>query len=103
MVSFDPVRGSEQGGTRPAVIVSPDPANRYASVVTVVATTSVMKSRSFPQDVPFEAGIIGSIPGRVLCSQIRTVSRTRLGRHLGTLPDWLMLEVDDALRLALDL
>jgi mRNA-degrading endonuclease toxin of MazEF toxin-antitoxin module len=39
----------------------------------------------------------------VLCGQIRTVSKQRLGRRLGVLPDRLMNQVDEALRLVLDL
>ena len=41
-VNFDPVRGSEQAGTRPALIISNDVANRHSSVVTVVAITHHM-------------------------------------------------------------
>jgi len=62
-----------------------------------------MKKRSFPQDVRLAPGDIGPQPGRVLCGQIRTVSTQRLGRRLGALPDQLMNQVDDALRLVLDL
>lgn len=103
MTTFDPVRGSEQGGTRPALIVSADSINRASRLFVVVAVTSAFKSRAFLQDVDVPPGIIGDMPGRVLCSQLRTMSHQRLGRYLGRLPDWLMLDVDDALRLALDL
>lgn len=103
MTSFDPVRGSEQGGTRPAVIVSTNLSNERGPITTVVPITSAQKVRSFPQDVQLPTGIIGPQPGRVLCGQIRTVSKQRLGRRLGILPDRLMNQVDEALRLVLDL
>jgi len=95
--------GSEQAGTRPALVISPRRINRPSPVVIVVPLTTRMKSQSYAQDVLVPRGIVGVDPGRILCGQIRAVSQHRLGQLRGTLPDWLMLEVDDALRLALDL
>lgn len=55
-VDFDPIRGSEAAGRRPAVIVSNDQANRTAQrldrgVLTVVPITSNVQ-RVYPFQVP---------------------------------------------------
>jgi len=103
MVDPGSTEGSVQRGLRPVVVVSTNSVNKTSPVVIVAPTTRTIKQTRYRVDVPMPAGIISSSAGRILCSQIRTVSQTRLGRYLGRLPDWLMLDVDDALRLALDL
>lgn len=101
-VNFDPVRGSEQAGTRPALIISNDVANRHSSVVTVVAITSRPAKRSYPQDVYLPAGPLLT-EGRILCSQVLTVSKERLQRFIGPVDGDIMDQVGDALRVHLDL
>lgn len=39
-VNFEPIQGSEQGGTRPAIIVSNDAINKFSSVVIVIPCTT---------------------------------------------------------------
>ena len=104
-VDLDPARGSEQAGRRPGLIVSNDTGNRFAPVVIVAAVTTRTPRRDYPVNVrvPSPAGT-GLAPGStVLCSQLTTVAKDRLGRYVGSLPPDLMRQVDDALRVALDL
>lgn len=96
-VDFDPVRGSEQGGTRPALIVSNDVGNQHGAVVTVVAVTRTIPKKRYPQNVPLPAGVINE-PGTIFCGQILTVSKDRLGNYQGTVPVATMVQVDAALR-----
>ncbi len=100
---FDPVEGSEQGGMRPAVIVSRSTLNRVRRTVVVVPITSNLARRaSF--HVPLSAGDGGlTVDSVALGDQLRTVAKSRLGRHWGTLPANRMNDVDEALRVALDL
>lgn len=42
---LDPVEGSEQGGTRPVVIVSRDAINAYSPVVLAVPCTTYRENR----------------------------------------------------------
>ncbi|WP_369294218.1 type II toxin-antitoxin system PemK/MazF family toxin [Microcoleus sp. herbarium14] len=44
-VDFEPVQGSEQGGTRPAIIVSNDAINASSQVVLVVPCTTYRPAR----------------------------------------------------------
>lgn len=101
-MDFSPVRGSEQGGRRPALIVSNDIGNRFGSVVTVVAITSTIPKRSYPQNVSLPAGPLQN-EGTVLCGQILTVSKGRLQKYVGPVSDQVLRDVEEALRAHLNL
>jgi len=91
-VRFDPVEDSEQGGTRPAVVVSRDAINRSSPVIVVVPLTrAVHVKRQYPNNVRLAKG------------QVRALSTDRLLRQRGHLLADVMRQVDDALRITLDL
>jgi mRNA interferase MazF len=110
-VSFDPVKGSEQGGLRPALIVQNDLGNRYSPTTVVVAMTRTVPPEPYPFVVLVEPEDSG-LPERsaVNCSQIATIqqegSESRLRpprgesevRPIGKLSGTKMAEVDEALR-----
>jgi mRNA interferase MazF len=107
-VSLDPVRGAEASKTRPAVVVSNDAANATADrlgrgVVTVVPVTS-NTARVYPFQVLLRADQTGlSGDSKAQAEQVRSVAVERIGRRLGHVPAAAMAELDQALRLHLDL
>ena len=108
LVDLDPVRGGEANKHRPAVVVSNDQASAVArrlgrGVVTVVPLTS-NTARVFPFQVLVPADGAGlRVPSKALAELIRSVAVERIGPPLGQLPASIMTEIDDALRLHLDL
>src|SRR3970040_516581 len=89
LVDLSPARGSEANKRRPAIIVSNDGANATArrlgrGVITGVPATSHL-----------ERGY------KAPAEQIRSVAVVRVGARLGVVPDALMLELEEALRLHL--
>lgn len=108
LADLDPVRGSEADKRRPAVVVSNDRANARAAslgrgVVTVVPVTS-NTTRVFPFQVLLPAAETGlRVDSKAQAEQVRSVAVERLGPALGRLPGRLLAEVDEALRLHLDL
>ncbi|MEO9256344.1 MAG: type II toxin-antitoxin system PemK/MazF family toxin [Tepidiformaceae bacterium] len=101
---FDPIEGSEQGGTRPAVIVSRDVINDRSSHVIVVPLTSDHGRRRLPSHTVVAAGDGGLRNNSVaLGEQVRALSKSRLGRQWGTLSPTTMREIDETLRSALAL
>ncbi|MHB1535461.1 MAG: type II toxin-antitoxin system PemK/MazF family toxin [Acidimicrobiales bacterium] len=108
LVDLDPVRGSEANKRRPAIVVSNDRANAAAErlergVVTVVPLTS-STTRIFPFQVLLPAGQAGlRVDSKAQAEQVRSVAVERLGPALGRLPAPIMAEIDEALRLHLDL
>jgi mRNA interferase MazF len=97
LVNLDPVVGSEAGKTRPAVVLQNELANQTSPTVTVVPLSS-NTSRLFPFQVLVPAGEGGlERDSKVLCEQIRTLSRQRLVQRLGNLPPERLQEIRTAL------
>jgi mRNA interferase MazF len=108
LIDLEPTLGSEANKRRPAVIVSNDRANATAErlargVVTVVPVTSSV-SRVFPFQTLLPADATGlRVTSKAQAEQVRSVSIERVGPVLGRVPPDLMLELEDALRLHLQL
>ena len=102
LVNWNPARGSEQAGKRPALIIQNDVGNEYASTTIVAALSTTI--RSYPMNVllePPEGGL--TKPSIVKTSQILTVFKERLEKKLGAITPEKMQEVNQALRLSLAL
>jgi mRNA interferase MazF len=101
-VNFNPGRGSEQKGIRPALIVQNDTGNQYAATTIIAAITTTI--RVYPVTVLLSAKTVGlSKESMVNCAQILTVDKSRLRKRLGTLDERLMERVDRALCVSLAL
>lgn len=92
--------GSEQKSGRPAVIVSNNDGNDHAPIVTVCYLT-LQEKTPLPTHVLIERG--QCVNSTILCEQVTTVSKDRLGDYMCYLPDDIMDKVDDALIVALGL
>ena len=91
-------------GDKPALIVSWQPIQKALGTAIVARITSAEKRRSLPTAVQVEAGEGGlERSSVVLCHDLFTIDRGLFRRHAGTLSVRKMLEVEDALRRALDL
>jgi mRNA-degrading endonuclease toxin of MazEF toxin-antitoxin module len=91
-------------GDKPALIVSWQPIQKALGAAIVARITSAEKRRSLPTAVQLEADDGGlERPSFVLCHDLFTIDRELFRRHAGTLGVRKMLEVEDALRQALDL
>lgn len=108
LVDLEPVRGSEASKRRPALIVSNDRANAMAArlgrgVVTVVPITSNI-DRVFPFQTLLPAAETGlREDSKAQAEQVRSIAVERLGAVLGRAPADIMAQLDDALRLHLQL
>lgn len=108
LTDLDPVRGNEANERRPAVIVSNDRANSVATrlgrgVVTVVPVTS-NTDRIFPFQALLPAGATGlRQDSKAQAEQVRSIAVERLGAVLGQVPADVMAQLDEALRLHLQL
>jgi mRNA interferase MazF len=103
MVDFEPVRGSEQGKARPALVIQNDIGNRYSPTIIVAAIASGEHSR-FDVNVEVKAPEGGLTNNSlVLLNQIRTIDKSRLGRYWGRLTLETMVKVDQALVISLGL
>lgn len=89
-VEFDPAVGHEQGGRRPALVVSSSGYNSRSTYIVVCPITRSTKPWPFKVILPED----GQIAGSVLVDQIKSIDRT--GRFVqlgGTVPDVVLVEV----------
>ena len=99
--------GHEQSGQRPVLVVSDDAFNAgLAGLVMVVPLTSkTTKSKNIRAHIrlgPPEGGL--KTPSVILCDQLRTISKDRLGKApWGTISALTQSEVELALRALLRL
>jgi mRNA interferase MazF len=83
---LNPVRGHEQAGERPVLVLSHDVFNERSGTVIAVALTSQEPRAGYPLTLELGAA---KLPKRswVKISQIRTLSTERVGRRLGRASD----------------
>jgi len=104
LANLDPVIGSEQGKTRPVVIVQNNVANEYSPVVLVAAITTAVDQKEYPTEVGVNAPEGGLAKNSViLLNQIRTIDKHRLIERWGELNPATMKRVDEALKISLGL
>ena len=89
LANLEPVIGSEQGRTRPVIIISENYTNAALSVVNVLPITTRKNDRTiYPNEVLIQAGRFGlSNESIVLCYQIRTIDKKRLLKQYGSVND----------------
>ncbi|MBM3286043.1 MAG: type II toxin-antitoxin system PemK/MazF family toxin [Candidatus Eisenbacteria bacterium] len=82
LADLNPVRGHEQAGQRPVLVLSHDVFNERSGTVIAVALTSQPQRAGFPLTLELRAR---TLPKRswVKISQIRTLSVERIGRRVG--------------------
>ena len=79
---LDPVRGREQAGRRPVLILSADVFNERSGTVIAVALTSQPQRAGFPLTLELaSAGLPKTTWAKI--SQIRTLSAEKIGSRLG--------------------
>ena len=101
---LSPVVGSEQGGTRPVLIVQNDMGNRHSPTVIAAAITSQTGKARLPTHIELSGHDVGLTKDSVvLLEQIRTIDKKRLREHMGRLDEAMMNQVDSAIAVSFGL
>lgn len=97
---LSPVRGSEQGGLRPVVIVQNNVGNKHSPTVIICPMTSQVK-----KPLPTHATLVyGKCAGStLLCEQVRVIDKSRLKTYMSTCTIDEMKRIDQALKISLNL
>ncbi|MFH1212076.1 MAG: type II toxin-antitoxin system PemK/MazF family toxin [Candidatus Woesearchaeota archaeon] len=104
LVNLDPAIGSEQGKTRPAVVIQNNTGNEFSPVTIVAPITSKVYSREFPTNVSVSAKDLGlKYDSTILLNQIRTIDKTRIKKRIKNLDLLLMEKVNLAIKVSLGL
>ena len=101
---LSPVVGSEQGGTRPVLILQNDIGNQYSPTTIVAAITSQIAKAKLPTHVEMLVGDGGlERDSVILLEQIRTIDKSRLMEKVATLSEDMMKKVNQATEISLGL
>jgi mRNA interferase MazF len=93
---LNPVRGREQAGLRPVLILSHDLFNRKSETVIAMAITSQPQKAGFPLTLALPTDMLPK-SSWVKISQIRTISVHRLGKKIAVLDTETLTQLIDGL------
>ncbi len=104
LANLKPVKGHEQGGIRPILIIQNNISNKYSPVVIIAAITSKYIEKEYPTNVfiPKQESKLNK-DSKILLNQIRTIDKQRIIKKIGTLNSFTMQKVDMALKISLEL
>ena len=99
---LSPVIGSEQGGVRTVVVVQNDKGNRYSKTIIIAPISKKMSKPPIPTHVIFSDDSLSYV-SMILCEQLRTIDKKRLGQWICTLDDKTIEKINKAIRVSLAL
>ncbi len=102
--NLDTVVGSEQGGTRPVLVLQNNVGNRCSPTTIIAPITSKRKAKSLPVHI-FLLAKCSKLPqsSYVLLEQIRVIDKSRMMGKIGKLDNKTMKLIDDALKISVGL
>jgi len=104
LANLEPIIGSEQGGTRPVLILQNDLSNKYSPVTIIASLTSKKFTKEFPTNV-FLSREDSKLDkdSTVLLNQIKTIDKSRIIKKISSLNPFLMSKVEMAIKISLGL
>jgi mRNA interferase MazF len=104
LVDFEPVKGSEQGGIRPCLIIQNDISNKFSPVTIAAAITSKVPEKEYPTNV-FISKQDSNLnkDSTIMLNQIRTIDKLRVIKKISSLDIYTMNKVDFAIKVSLGL
>lgn len=104
MADLSPVVGSEQGGTRPVLVIQNDIGNQYSPTTIIAAITSKISKAKLPTHVEISARQNGLLKDSViLLEQLRTIDKGRLKEKISKVHKGQMEKVNKAIEISLGL
>ena len=104
LANLDPYIGSEQGGTRPVVVLQNNTGNYYCPTLIVAPITSKAGKKPSQPTHYYAERIHGlELPGMVLLEQIKTIDKRRVEKYLGRMTRQQMDEIGEAIEEAFGL
>jgi len=104
LANLEPVKGKEQGGLRPVLILQDDISNKYSPVTIIAAITSKIFVKEYPTNIFLSKNNSGlNKDSTIMLNQIRTIDSLRLIKKIGKVDNFIMNKVDRALKISLSL
>lgn len=96
------VKGSEQGGVRPVLIVQNDKGNKFAPTTIIAPITSRYTKAKLPTHIWLSIATSGlAVNSLVELEQIRTIDKSRLKQYMGYIQESEQRLVDEAIKISL--
>jgi mRNA interferase MazF len=95
--TLEPVRGREQGGHRPVLVVA---SNGFLGAVTTLAIVLPIssKDRGWPNHVRMTGPTLLPVPSWAMTEQVRTISRDRMSGRAGHVDEACLVVIRQYLR-----
>lgn len=98
---LDPVVGSEQGGTRPVIVIQNDTGNKHSpTLIVATVTTRIRKKENMPTHLLIDNPAFREA-SVVQLEQIRTIDKCRIDNYLGKVTPHEMVAIEKALSISL--
>ena len=101
MVNLNPFIGSEQGGTRPVLVLQNNDGNLYCPTLIVAPMTTQLKKLNQPTHYLIRHKPALAAPSMVEFEQITTIDKSRIIGYIGKLTKEQMMEIEDYLKVSL--
>ena len=99
---LDPVVGSEQGGTRPVIVIQNDTGNKHSpTLIVAMVTTRIRKKENMPTHLLIKDNPAFREASVVQLEQIRTIDKCRIDNYLGKVTPHEMVAIEKALSISL--
>lgn len=100
--NLEPIKGSEQGGIRPVLIIQNDVFNIYSPTTIIAPITSKKPSKKYLTSIFVSKKDSGlDQDSTILLNQIRTIDKSRIIKKVGSLNSYLMGKIDLAVKISL--
>lgn len=104
LADLNPYVGSEQGGTRPVLLLQNDAGNYFCPTLIIAPITSrVWKKTEQPTHYRIENVKSLNDTSMVLLEQIKTIDKSRVKKYMGRLDREQMRHIDDCIEISLGL
>ena len=104
LTNLNPVKGSEQRGIRPCLIIQNNEGNKYSPLTIIAPLTSKVFSKTFPTNVQVSSSESKlEKQSTILLNQIRTIDKSRIIKKISNLLIHTLNKVDLAIKKSLDL
>jgi len=102
LVNLEPVKGHEQGGIRPVLVIQNNIFNKHSPILIIAAITSKQFTKEYPTNV-FVSKQESKLDkdSTVLLNQIKTIDKQRIIKKIGDIDSFTMNKVDMALKISL--
>lgn len=103
LANLNPFKGSEQGGTRPVLLLQNNAGNHFSSTLIVAPLTSKLKKDRLPTHYVVSAGkkLQLNDESMVELEQIKTIDKLRILFYIGKVEAGDMKNVDEILKVSL--